>query len=460
MEKLWGQMDKLIIKKRFIINSKFCLLAFCIAIIALASIFALSVFRNLLADIYYQKYINGRNNLSISQQFEYIAKALCLNKTNTEYLYEFGKAFYQANKEEYAYGNPNSNFVTNKYENRLSFNFPLIKNLSFIKRYKNNGNPKLIPVAAYEESLCHNPLNAEVYLKLGLMNAILGREEDINSLFNMASIIDRQNIFHHYSIGIYYLWNHNLEKAVEEFREIFLISSPSGKFLSNYFLNILNQVYLINSEYRFLAKLCPSSYRAYLSLASFLKEKKRWNDSKKSFYAAIKLAPIEMKGAIVYKLAAASMENKDWQEVWQIDKRFKSYISSDKKINKLFNILLVKSFYSQKDFIEAIRKAELVITLDPYDYNAHYYKGLSLLNLGKKAEGIYQLEKAAKLSPENIYLHKTIAFSYESANQPDKALAKWELILELTKANAKYEKFYFDALNNIVRIKTKLKMAN
>jgi cytochrome c-type biogenesis protein CcmH/NrfG len=83
-----------------------------------------------------------------------------------------------------------------------------------------------------------------------------------------------------------------------------------------------------------------------------------------------------------------------------------------------------------------------------------------LFNLGRKGEGISQLEKAVRLSPENINLLRMLAFFYESAKLYDKALAKWQLILRSTKENVKYKNLYSEALNNILRIKTKLNMAN
>jgi len=444
-------LNILIVKKRVIIKNRLCLFVLCIAAVLLSSIFVSSIFRNFIADFYYQKYINTIYNSTIDQQFEYISKMVSLNETNPEYLYEFGKLFYEANWEKYLYANVDSSLIGDRDENRLLLQ-------SFLKVA--DGNPKLIPIVALKESIRHNPLNSEVYLELALMYATLEHTENIDLLFKRAIIMDPSNIFLHYYIGIYSLGNQNLEKALDEFRKVFVISNSSGIFLSNLFLNIVERVYLFNSGYYTLAKINPSSYKALSSLANFLRNKNRWGDSKKAFYRSIKLAPTDKKVDIIYKFAAASASNKDWQELNKINEKFNNCISANKEVNKSFNLLLIRSSYSQKDYVEVLKRAELLIESCPYDYQPYYYKGLSLLRLGRKGEGFYNLEKAAKLSPENIGLHRTLAFSYESVKQYDGALAKWKLVLELAKANGKNEKQYSDALDNIVRIKTKLEMSN
>lgn len=459
-KELFVRMNRSVAKKRFIIKNRLWLLTLSLIAIALIFIFSLSVSRNLLADYYYQKYINAKIDSSDSHRYEYIIKALSLNETNPEYLFELGKSFYEANKEEYAAANLDSSRLAKSNENKLWLNAFLKEDFSFVKDYKNIGNPKMLPIAVYEESIHHNPLNAEAYFKLGLAYAILEHTDNVDSLFKMAAHMDPNNTYLRYRLGIYYLWNQNLEDALEAFGEIFAISSSAGYFLSDYFLNILNHVYLLNFEYNTLAKICTSSYRAYLLLAEFLEAREQWDDSKRAFYRAIKLAPLDNKGKMIYKFAVASASNQDWQEIKNINERFKHCISSDNKINRQFIVLLVRCHYSQKDYEEVIRKAKLAIDLDPYDYQAYYYKGLSLLQLGRKKEGLCQLEKAVELSPENIDLHTTLASSYESAKQINKALNEWQLIMKLSKTNSKNEKFYTHALNNIVRIKTRLKGVN
>jgi tetratricopeptide (TPR) repeat protein len=427
--------------------------------IALLTVLALSALQNLFADYYYQKYINTKLKSSDAHLISYITNGLSMDETNPKYLYEFGNTFLEVIEKNADY-EANSESMITKGEDKSSLNSIQLEKFNFLKRYKNISNPLIIPIAAYKESIQYNPLNAETYLKLGLTVANFEKTNNVDLLFNLANKRDPNNIFINYYIGNYYLWNQNLEKALNAFRKIFAISNSSERFLESYFLNILNEVYLTNPEYSALAKINPSSYIAYLTLADFLKSKNRWNESKKAYYRAIKLAPLDEKSELIYRLASISASNKDFEEVRKIDERFKHYITSKRDINRLFSILFIKCLYAQKDYTEIIKRADKLIEIAPYDYKSYYYKGLSFINLDRKAEGISQLEKAARLSPENINLLRTLAFFYESTKLYDKALAKWQLILKSTKDSVKDKNLYSEAFNNILRIKTKLNMAN
>jgi len=423
------------------------------------TILSLSAFQNFSADYHYQKYITAKLKSGNAQLLGYIMKSLSIDEANPEYLYEFGNSILDAPLKKDIGNNIDSTLIESKDDQKV-LNSLQRKNFKFLRKYKNIKNPMVISIAAYKESIRNNPLNAETYFKLGLTLADLKQTDNIDLLFSMAKKRDPLNRYINYYIGNYYLWNQNLENALDSFRKIFAISNSSGRFLKSYFLYIVNEVYLINPEYTTLAKINPSSYRAYLLLADFLKSKNNWSDSKKAYNKAIKLAPLNQKGDLIYRFASISVSNEDWEEVKNINKRFNHYISSDKDTYKLFNRAFLKCLFDQKEYVEVIKKAEMVLDIDPYNYHSYYYKGLSLFRLGRKGEGISQLEKAAMLSPENIDLLRMLAFLYESTKLYDKALAKWNLIIQLTRSNAKKEKQYSEAFNNILRIKTKLNMAS
>lgn len=411
------------------------------------------VIQNLLADINYQKYLAARNIAHSNRQFDYIINALSFNKLNPEYLYECGKIIYELKTRTSSAKSISSQAKINGEETPLT-----LKNLHRLERLmRNNTNPDLIPFSLCEDSLRNNPLNGEAYLTLGLMCAELYPSDNNDGFFNMACTMDPNNISTHYSIGTYYLWNWNLEKALEEFREIFIIANSSGMFLSQYYRNILQQASAFNSEYAFLAKINPSSYKAFLSLATFLKNKNRWHDSKEAYRRATKLAPVDAKADVIYRFALACSTNNDVEEILQLSSEYQSTIASNSNINKLFNIIAAKTLYANKEYEEAINKAEYLIEIIPYDHEPYLYKGLSLIKLGKKADGIYHLTKAAKLKPDNINIRLTLATSYESVEQLNSAINEWQHILQLAKNDTKYSSYYSRALDNIIRLKTKQK---
>jgi hypothetical protein len=422
-------------------------------LISTSLLFLLSflVLQNLLADINYQKYLAARNTAQSNKQLDYIINALSFNKSNPEYLYECGKSMYELKTRTSSAKSITSQAKIDAEETSLT-----LKNLHRLERWmENSNNPDLIPLSLCEDSLRNNPLNAEAYLIAGLMYAELSPSDNNDDFFNMACIMDANNISNHYSIGTYYLWNWNLEKALEEFRKIFAIANSSGMFLSQYYNNILQQASAFNSEYTFLAKINPSSYKAFLSLATFLKNRNEWHDSKQAYCRAIKLAPLDAKADVIYRFALACRTNNDVEEILRLNSEYQSTIASNGKINKLFNLIAAKALYTNKEYEEAINKAEYLIGISPHDHEPYLYKGLSLIKLGEKADGIYYMAKAAQLKPDNINIRLTLATSYESVGQLNSAINEWQHILQLAKNDTKYSSYYSRALNNIIRLKTK-----
>ncbi len=449
-------MIEFFMKEKAFIKSRFQVIGIYLLAFSLLFILSLLVVQNLLADIYYQKYIKEKNTADNKKQFEYIINAISLNKSSPEYLYECGKIIYELKTITNFSEAITSRSKINGEETSLAF-----VNLKVLDGWiAKNNNPDLIPLFLCRESLRYNPLNAEAYLTVGLMYAELNPPVNNDGFFKMACKMDPNNISTHYSIGTYYLWNWNLERALEEFRQIFIIPNSSSTFLAQYYRNILPQVYTFNSEYSFLAKICPSSYKASLFLATFLKDKNRWLDSKKAYYKAIKLAPMEEKSVILYKFALACSKNNDVENILRLNSEYERYITSNTKINKLFHITTAKALYSNKKYEATINKTDYLIKMFPLDHTPYLYKGLSLINLGKKLDGIYHLEKAAELKPDSINIRLTLAINYESIEQLSSAMNEWQHIMQLAKNNARYLPYYSQALNNIIKLKAKQKRAS
>jgi cytochrome c-type biogenesis protein CcmH/NrfG len=449
-------MIEFFMNEKAFVKSRLQVIGLYLLAFSLLFILSLLVVQNLLADIYYQKYIKEKNAADNKKQFEYIINAISLNKSSPEYLYECGKTIYEIKTITNFSEAIASRSKTNGEETPLAF-----ANLKVLDRWiAKNNNPDLIPLSLCRESLRYNPLNAEAYLTVGLMYAELNPSDNNDGFFKMACKMDPNNISTHYSIGTYYLWNWNLKKALEEFRQIFIIPNLSSTFLAQYYSSILPQVYTFNSEYSFLAKISPSSYKASLFLATFLKDKNRWLDSKKAYYKAIKLAPMEEKSVILYKFALACSKNNDVENILRLNNEYERYITPNTKINKLFHITTTKALYSNKKYEATINKTDYLIKMFPLDHTPYLYKGLSLINLGKKLDGIYNLEKAAELKPDSINIRLTLATNYESIEQLSSAINEWQHIMQLAKNNAQYSSYYSEALNNIIRLRGKQKRAS
>ncbi len=86
---------------------------------------------------------------------------------------------------------------------------------------------------------------------------------------------------------------------------------------------------------------------------------------------------------------------------------------------------------SRSDFEEAAEQARLTIALKPDHAYAHLYLGLTLNKLGKPKDGLLELEKAERISPESIDPHLHLGEALLAAGQKEKGFAQLEKAVDL-----------------------------
>ncbi|MBI3949135.1 MAG: tetratricopeptide repeat protein [Acidobacteria bacterium] len=89
--------------------------------------------------------------------------------------------------------------------------------------------------------------------------------------------------------------------------------------------------------------------------------------------------------------------------------------------------------YQQNDFAAAAKQLDVVIRLEPEHAEAHFYRGVSLLLVGRSQEAISNLQQAVRLSTgaQRETSRYYLALAYLKANRLPQALAELEAVSKM-----------------------------
>ena len=394
-----------------------------------------------------------RDEKLLDDQIKYLCKSININLSNPEYFDELANLFFQSHEAELTL--INSEIALREVNQRASF----INHPYFSKTFKSSissNTPfyRLMPISAHLQSIKLNPLNADNYLKLGLLLSNLLSEDNVNVLLKQAGNLEPQNIYFHYAIGNRYLWNQRIEKALDEFQQVLYIASKhrTNEFIDIYLPEIMSQSLLLINDVDLIKKIIPHSYYCHLKFAQFLADRNMPLESKEYFYKAFEIAPNDKKEDILLSLARQLAKFKEWDELIKLIKTYEEIKTNDKNSYR-FNILLIQAYYNKGEYEKAIQTANNALLLNPSNATLYYYKGLSHSRISQNMKAIQAFEKAVEYAPDNIGMRINLANAYQSAGNLKSALSQWQTVLKLSSSDADISA---QAINHIIKIKNKL----
>ena len=442
-------------KKRDIFKNRLHFYLIFSAFLFILALFLIFPFKNLLSDLYFQKYKQvQRDEKPLDNQIGYLYQSININPNNPKYFDELANLFFESHEDDLTSinseaalreVNQGSSFIHHPYFSKL-FKSPSISSNTPLYR--------LMPISAHLQSIKLNPMNADNYLKLGLLLSYILSENNINVLLNRAVDLEPQNIDVHFSIGSHYLWNQRIKEALDEFKQVLDIAAKQSTniFIDTYLPEIMSQSFLLIDDVQPIKEIVPHSYYCYLKFAQFLVEKNMPIDSKEYFYKAYQIAPKERKEEILLSFARQSAKVKEWDELIKIANIYQKIKTDDKNFSRL-NLLLSQAYYNKGEYEKAIQTADNALLLDPSNANLHYYKGLSYFRISQNLKAIQAFKKAVELAPDNPYMHIQLANAYQSIGDLESALSQWQTVLELSSSNADIST---RAINHIIKIKSEL----
>jgi len=440
---------KIILKNRLHLN---VIIAVLLLILVLLLIFP---FKNLLSDLYFQGYEKmQKDKKSLDEQIEYLCQSIDVNPDNPEYFDELANLFFKSHETDLT--SINSEAALREVNQRSNF----INHPHFSKIFKSwsisSNTPiyRLMPISAHLQSTKLNPLNADNYLRLGLLLSSLLSEDKIDVFLRQAVNLEPQNIHFHYAIGSRHLWNQKIKEALNEFQQVLYIASKhkTNIFINMYLPKIMSQSFLLINDVARIKQIIPPSYYCYLKFAQFLSDRNMPIDSKEYFYKAYQTAPKDKREEILISLARQLARFKEWDELIKIVKTYEE-IKTDDRNSYQFNILLIQAYYNQGEYEKVIQTADNALSLDPSNPNLHYYKGLSYSRISQNRKAVQAFEKAVEYAPDNIGMRINLANTYQSTGNLASALSQWQTVLKLSSADSNIST---QAINNIIRIKSEL----
>ena len=443
---------------RFIFKNRLHLYVIFSAFLLILILLLIFPFRNLLSALYFQIYKEmKRDEQPLDSQIKYLYKSITINPYNAEYFDELANLFFVSHETELTF--INSEIALREVNQRSSF----INNPYFSKTFKSSissNTPfyRLMPISAHLHSIKLNPLNADSYLKLGLLLSNFLSENKIDVLLKQAVNLEPQNIYFHYAIGNRYLWNKRIEKALDEFQKVLYIASMhrTNILIDIYLPKITSQSLLLINNMDLIKEIIPSSYYCYLKFAQFLADRDMPLESKEYFYKAYETAPQEKKEEILLSLAWQLAGFKEWDELIKLIKSYEE-IKTDDKNSYQFNSLLIQAYYNQGEYAKVIQTANNALLLNPSNSNLYYYKGLSYSRMSQNIKAVHAFEKAVEYAPDNIYIRKNLANAYQSIGNLESALSQWQTVLKLSPADSNIST---QAINHIIKIKSELSKSN
>ena len=442
-------------KKRDIFKNRLHFYLIFSAFLFILALLLIFPFKNLISDLYFQKYKQvQRNEKPLDNQIGYLYQSININPNNPRYFDELANLFFEYHEDDLTSinseaalreVNQRSSFIHHPYYSKI-FRLPLIS--SHTAFYG------LMPISAHLQTIQLNPLNADNYLKLGLLLSYILSENKVNVLLKQAVDLEPQNIHVHFAIGSHYLWNQRIKEALDEFKQVLDIAAKQRTNISidTYLPEIMSQSFLLINDVQPIKEIIPYSYYCYLKFAQLLAEQNMPLDSKEYFYKAYETAPKERREGILLSFAQHLIKSKEWDELIKIADLYKK-IKTDNENFSRFNLLFIRAYYNKGEYEKAIRTADNALLLDPSNSNLHYYKGLSYFRISQNLKAVRSFKKAVELAPDNPYMHIQLANAYQSIGDLESALSQWQTVLELSSSNADIST---QAINHIIKIKSEL----
>jgi len=445
-------------ENKVLFENRFYLYLIISALLLILVLLLIFPFKNLLSALYFQRYEEmQRDGKQLDEQIKYLYKSITINPDNPKYLDELADLFFVYHETDLTYikseaelreVNQRSNFINHPHFSNI-FGLPTIS--SDTPFYK------LMPLSAHLQSIKLNPLNADNYLKLGLLLSNFLSENKIDVLLKQAVNLEPQNIHFHYAIGSRYLWNQRIEKALDEFKQVLYIASNqrTNEFIDIYLPEIMSQSFLLINDVELIKEIIPHSYYCYLKFAQFLADRNMPIDSKEYFYKAYDIAPKDKREGILFSLAVQLAKFKQWDELIKLIKTYEE-IKTDDKNSYRFNILLIQAYYNKGEYEKVIQTADNALLLDPSNSNLYYYKGQSYSQISQNMKAVRAFEEAVEYAPEDIYMRINLANAYQSIGDMKEALNEWQKVLRMSSADKRYENITNQAINQVIKIKAYL----
>lgn len=359
-------------------------------------------------EIYYQFAIAHYQNKDYIKAIEYLEKAKILKPDNEKIEILLAETYYLDSQFEKS----KELFLKYNYkeENALIMNY--------LGLFKLDENKVEDAIYYFSKAVKIEPQISKYAYNLSNAYFVNGWHDEAVKYMNIAICLEPENCEYRYTLAYSYYTNNNMEKALNEVKNILKIDSEyiNAKVIENLIKSKTGDPVSARIELDKIVKQHPENVFVLSSLAEVCIGLEQTDTACKLMQSVVNIEP-----SLINKtnLANVLIDNKSYGEAQEV---------IEKILNENPNyvegyVLQAKNYISVKDFDSAFENAQQIIELDQNNPDGYFYNALALFELGDTNFAIESLKKAISLDVNNAMYYVQMSEFYQKLGRNEDALA-------------------------------------
>lgn len=270
-----------------------------------------------------------------------------------------------------------------------------------------------------------DPLDAEAWFMLGMVNDRLGEISEAEACFRRAADIQPGRVEIHFNLAKTLEAQGNNAAAIESYRNVIKIEPDSAAAYTNMgtLLQAQDELDEALACHREAARLAPLA-EAHYNLGNILRMKGCHEEAAESYQAALRLKPDfadahNNLGAVLCELNRLDEAVEQYESVLQLNPNAKTF----------FNLGNV--YFHQMKYKNAVSSYYRALHLDPNHAETHNNLGSALRRLSRQEGALGSYREALRLKPEFVEAHANMGSFLMERGQLDEALVSFRRALQL-----------------------------
>lgn len=287
-----------------------------------------------------------------------------------------------------------------------------------------------LAIENFERARGLNEKEFDSYFELGNSYLELGEREKAETYLKKAVQIDPNDFESHMSLGIIFTLKGNYDKAIEEYTTAVKINPESPRALKG-----LGSVLTWRAQYKEAIEvlkraieISPDDTFALISLGEAYSGNRMYEEAIAAYNKAIEIEPDNIQS---HQGLASAYEDKGLYE-----EAIKEYEKANEIIKGNFYSRDIAEIYTEQgEYDKAIGIYKELLQDSPQDAYLHHSLAYTYAKAGKRLEAIEEYERTIALEPNDPEAHYSLGLSYRASNNDEdaqKAIEHLDKVLNIT----------------------------